>query len=142
MQPQEGMGRTASGTTALRGIHVMLVCDDAERLALLKPILDYAGALVTTCASADDARRVLERLRVNVLVVALGASSEDHARFITALRALPRERGGAVPAIALSGSVADEEKLLAAGFQRCVLTPVHAAELCLAIVTLAAESHA
>jgi CheY-like chemotaxis protein len=120
----------------------MLVCDDAERLALLKPILDYEGALVTTCASPDAVRRVLERLRVNVLVAALGTTSEDRARVITTLRALPRERGGAVPAIALTGSVADEEKLLAAGFQRCVLTPVHAAELCLAIAMHAAESHA
>src|SRR5712664_4972681 len=123
------MARRDATLASLRGVHVLLLCDDAERLALFKQALEYAGALTNACASVDDAHAVTERLRANVVVAQLRAAGE-HSRFITALRALPADRGGTIPALVLTGSAADAESLLAAGFPRHLPMPVHAAEVC------------
>jgi len=132
------MARRSSRATALRGVHILLICDDAERCELFAQALKYAGALITECASPDEANAVMERLRVNVLVVEL-RTAHDRARFIAAVRALPSERGGTVPALALTGSHDDGEALRAAGFQVHLTMPVRAVELCGAVATLARE---
>ncbi len=119
-------------------MHILLVCDDAGRSELFAQALKYAGALITTCASPDEANAVMERLRANVLVVEL-RTAHDRARFIAAVRALPSERGGHVPALALTGSHDDGEALRAAGFQLHLTMPVRAVELCDAVATLARE---
>lgn len=130
------MVRRDTASTSLRGVHVLLLCDDAERLALFKQALEYAGALTNACASTDDAERIMERLRANVVVVQMRPASE-RSRFIAALRALPKEHGGAIPALVLTGSADEGESLLAEGFQRHLTMPVHAAELCRAVAALA-----
>jgi CheY-like chemotaxis protein len=130
------MARRDAGAAALRGVHVLLVCDNVERSALFAQALKYADALVTTSASADDACAVMERVRANVIVVELRASA-DRARFIAAVRALPTEGGGKIPALVLTRSHDDAESLLAAGFQLHAAMPVRATELCQAVVTLA-----
>jgi CheY-like chemotaxis protein len=48
------MARRSSRAAALRGVHILLVCDDAERCELFAQALKYADALITTCASPDD----------------------------------------------------------------------------------------
>jgi CheY-like chemotaxis protein len=122
----------------LRGVHVLLVCDDEERCELFAQALKYASALVTMCVSADDAIAVMERLRANVLVVELRAVAE-RARLIGAVRALSAEQGGKIPALALTGSHEDSEPLLAAGFHLHITMPVRAAELCAAVAALARQ---
>jgi CheY-like chemotaxis protein len=58
------------------------------------------------------------------------------------LRALPEERGGKTPALALTRSYEDADALLEAGFQLHAAMPVRAAELCRAVATLARQSTA
>jgi CheY-like chemotaxis protein len=132
------MARRDAGAALLRGVHVLLVCDDVERGALFAQALKYASALTTTCASADEAHVVMERLRANVIVVELRTAA-DCVRFIAAVRALPVERGGHVPALALTGSHDDGDALRAAGFQLHLTMPVRAVELCGAVATLAKQ---
>ena len=132
------MARRSSRAAALRGVHVLLICDDVERCELFAQALKYAGALITTCASPDEANAVMERLRTNVLVVEL-RTAHDRARFIAAVRALSSERSGNVPALALTGSHDDDEALRAGGFQLHLTMPVRAVELCDAVATLARE---
>ena len=117
---------------------MLLVCDDEERCELFAQALKYAGALVTMCVAADDALGVMDRVRANVLVVELRAAAE-RVRFIGAVRALPTEQGGKIPALALTGSHEDGEALLAAGFHLHVAMPLRAAELCGAVATLARQ---
>ena len=132
------MARPGAAAAPLRGVHVLLVCDDEERCELFAQTLKYASALVTMCVSADDALAIMERVRANVLVVELRAAAE-RGRFIGAVRALPAEEGGKIPALALTGSHEDGEALLAAGFHLHVAMPLRAAELCGAVATLARE---
>jgi len=129
------MARRDADAALLRGVHVLLVCDDDERGALFAQALKYASALTTTCASPDEAHVVMERLRANVMVVELRAAA-DRVRFIAGVRALPVERGGNVPALALTRSHDDGEALRAAGFQLHLTMPVRAVELCGAVATL------
>ena len=130
------MARRGATAAALRGVHVLLVCDDAERCALFAEALKYAGALVTMSNSADDARAVMDRVRANVIVVEL-RDAADCTRLIAALRGLPAEDGGKTPALVLTRSHDDAEPLLAAGFQQHAAMPLRAAELCDAVATLA-----
>jgi hypothetical protein len=91
---------------------------------------------VTTGSSADEARAVLERVRANVIVAELREATE-RARLIAAVRALPAESGGNVPALALTSSYDDAKSVLVAGFQQHMAMPVRAAELCASLVALA-----
>ena len=138
LAPSSCMARRSSHAAALRGVHILLICDDAERCELFAQALKYADALITMCASPDEANAVMERLRANVVVVEL-RTAHDRARFIAAVRALPSLRGGHVPALVLTGSHDDGEALRAAGFQLHLTMPVRAVELCDAVATLARE---
>jgi len=135
------MARRNADSIALRGVHVLVVCDDAERCTLFAQALRYAGALVTTCYSAGDAAAVMDRLHANVIVAEL-RDAEARASLIAALRALPPDSGGKSPAVALTRSHDDAEAILALGFQLHVAMPVRAAELCAAVATLAQQSAA
>jgi CheY-like chemotaxis protein len=132
------MARRSAGAPPLRGVHILLVCDDDERSALFADALRYAGALVTTCGAADEARAVLERLRANVIVAELREATE-RARLIGAVRELPVDSGGGIPALALTPSYEDAKALLAAGYHEHLAMPVRAAELCASVVALARQ---
>jgi CheY-like chemotaxis protein len=135
------MPRRNAEPISLRGVHVLVVCDDHERCTLFAQALRYAGALVTTSHSADDANAVMGRLHVNVIVAELRAA-EARMHLIGSLRALPEERGGKSPALALTRSHEDADALLESGFQLHVVMPVRAAELCGAVAALARQSTA
>ena len=135
------MPRRNAEPISLRGVHVLVVCDDLQRCTLFAQALRYAGAVVTTAHSADDANAVMDRLRVNVIVVEL-RDADVRMRLIARLRARPEERGGKSPALALTRSHADADALLESGFQLHVVMPVHAAELCGAVAALARQSTA
>ena len=118
----------------LRGVHVLLVCDDAERRELFKETIDYCGAFTTIAESTAGALRVMERLQVNVLVVETHA--DERRACIAAVRREPRALISMVPAIVLTSSFEDREPVLTAGFQTHMTMPVSGAELCEAIAKL------
>ena len=63
---------------------------------------------------------------------------KDGYELMRRLRALPEERGGRTPAIALTGYATrkDRERALAAGYQLHIAKPVEPAELATAIASL------
>jgi CheY-like chemotaxis protein len=68
----------------------------------------------------------------------MGMPEQDGYSFIKAIRQLPREQGGDVPAIALTGyvRVQDRTRALQAGYQMFVPKPIEASELCTIIANL------
>jgi CheY-like chemotaxis protein len=82
----------------------------------------------------------LARERPHVLVADIGMAGEDGYALLQKLRALPAERGGATPAIALTGyaNPQDRVNVLRAGFQMHVPKPVTPAELAAAVASLVA----
>ncbi|HEV7499944.1 MAG TPA: response regulator, partial [Vicinamibacteria bacterium] len=109
----------AATPIALTGVRMLLVDDDTDFLESLKVIFESYGAQVTCSASAEKALAALDVAPFDVLVSDLGMPGEDGYGLIRAVRARPAERGGHIPAVALSAYVADHDRAqsLAQGFQ-------------------------
>ena len=94
--------------------------------------------LVTTAASAREAFELVERLQPDILLSDIAMPGEDGLSLIRRVRMLPFDRGGQVPAIALSAyaGAEDRRQALLAGFQRHIPKPVDPAHLLAAIATM------
>ena len=127
----------------LRGIRVLAVDDDPDTLEFLCFVLEREGALVT-CFDRSDA--ALDRLkqssdssRPHVLISDLAMPKKDGAWLIREVRSLPEDRGGKVPALALTAftSQATAEQLEEAGFQMRLTKPMDPDALIRAVRSLA-----
>jgi len=115
----------------LRGLKILVVEDERGVRLLLQRVLEDAGATVTVVVSPAEALAEFERGAPDVLLSDIRMPGGDGYELIRRVRALPAERGGRTPAIAVSASVGDEEipKVLAAGFQKFVRKPFEVSEL-------------
>jgi CheY-like chemotaxis protein len=115
----------------LYGLKVLVVDDDVDTRELIEWVLKRVGAEVTSVGSAQEALEVLEREKPHVLVSDLAMPGEDGYALLKKIRALPAERGGRTPAIALTAHslVQDRLQSLRAGFQSHVPKPVVPEEL-------------
>ncbi len=123
----------------LAGVSVVLVEDDPDSREALRLVLEHSGAEVHACASAAEARRVLERVRADVLVSDVGMPDETGYAFLRSVRA----RGGPhLPAVALTGfaSRQDAEEAARAGFDEHLAKPVPAGTLVAKLRELARRS--
>jgi hypothetical protein len=116
---------------SLKGIHVLVVDDEEDTLDVLAHLLRRSGARVTTAMSAGEAYGVLEHQHPDVLLSDIAMPGEDGYALIRRIRRLDPERGGDVPAIALTAFVAPEQRVnaLVAGFHIHLPKPVDAREL-------------
>ena len=127
---QTGDLEPAGGETcAERDCHVLLVEDAPDTLEMLKVVFEARGYTVTACPTPEEALRVAESGRFDIIVSDIGLPRIDGYELITRLRELPHLRE--VPALALTGYAAqrDAEAALAAGFGAHVPKPVDPAEL-------------
>jgi CheY-like chemotaxis protein len=118
-----------------------VVEDDAETLEMLKFVLDQCQAQVTPALSADEALQNLEHSRFDVLVSDLAMPDRDGYDLIREIRKRTPDRGGDVPAIALSAYTRpqDRAQALAAGFQLHLSKPIDPSDLVNAIARLTAH---
>jgi two-component system CheB/CheR fusion protein len=125
--------------TALDGLSVVVVEDDADSRESLVKILEQYGASVRGAASAGEALRALEVAVPHVLVSDIAMPGQDGYELIRSVRSLPLERGGGLPALALTafGGEGDRRIATAAGFQAHVTKPVAPADLVAEIARLA-----
>jgi PAS domain S-box-containing protein len=129
----------ASEVPSLDGVHVLVVEDEEDARELLSAILSDRGARVTSLTSCAEALHHVHATaaedRPDVLVSDIGMAREDGYDLIRQLRGLPPERGGAVPAVAVTGYAGPEDRLraLSAGYQAHVSKPVDAVALVSAI---------
>ena len=128
----------AKNVPDLHGIRVLVVDDAADTREMLRVVLERFGADVTTAASARETLDVLPAWQPNVLVSDIGMPEEDGYSLIRKVRALSSEKGGDIPAIALTGYVRVEERMRAldAGYQMFVPKPVEVGELATIIASL------
>jgi CheY-like chemotaxis protein len=89
--------------------------------------------------SAAEAVEAIERERFDVLVSDIGMPEEDGYSLIRKIRNLSNERGGNVPAIALTAYARPEDRVraLRSGFQMHIAKPVESSELIAAVANLA-----
>jgi CheY-like chemotaxis protein len=120
-------------------VRVLVVDDESDARELLKLALVTRGAEVRVGASASDALDIMGQWRPDVFVNDIGMPDEDGYELMRKVRALPAERGGQTPAVALTGyfSVNAAKRSLAAGYQIFMPKPVNLTELATAIARLA-----
>jgi signal transduction histidine kinase len=137
----DGAPALPSDQSALSGLEVLVVDDDADSRELVELVLAQCGAKVRTAESAGEALALLERTPPDVIVSDIGLPKEDGYQFIRHVRALG-EPLRSIPALALTAFVRSEDrhKALSAGFQMHVAKPVEPAALCAAVARLAQRS--
>jgi CheY-like chemotaxis protein len=122
----------------LTGLRILVVDDIPEARELLRLALTRRGAEVKVSATVRDALDILkqwEQWQPDVLVSDIGMPVEDGYDLIRQVRSLPDDRGGQIPAVALTGyaSAKDAARVLAAGFQMFVPKPIDLVELIMVI---------
>ena len=140
----EALGIAARGLAsvqlpALNGVRVLVVDDEADTRELLRVVLAQCGAEVTVAATARAALEALEQALFDVLVSDIVMPDEDGYDLIRKVRALGVERGGRIPALALTayGRIEDRARAISAGYQRHAIKPIEPADLAAAVATLA-----
>ncbi|MGE5178592.1 MAG: response regulator [Bacteroidota bacterium] len=123
----------------LQGTHVLVVEDDPDALEAISAVLKRAGAEVTSVKSVPEALIALGRSRTDVLVSDIAMAGMDGITLIRAIRERSQQRGGEVPALALTAYTGGEtqRRALEAGFQAYLTKPIDASDLVSAVGSLA-----
>ncbi|HEV2169293.1 MAG TPA: ATP-binding protein, partial [Candidatus Binatus sp.] len=132
-------GEGAYGATpSLAGLRVLFVDDEADAREVVSAILVAARAEVVTASSANEALEMLDQFKPDVLISDIGLPGEDGYSLIRRVRALPREKGGEIPAVALTAfaRMQDRLKVLSSGYQMHVPKPVEPLELATVVASL------
>jgi PAS domain S-box-containing protein len=122
----------------LTGVSVLVVDDDRDARELIARILTDCNARVRIAASAREAFAALQAEMPNLLISDLGMPEVDGFELLSWVRALPRDRGGLLPAVALTAFARSEDRLraLEAGFSSHISKPVEPSELIEAVASL------
>ncbi|TFW27953.1 hybrid sensor histidine kinase/response regulator [Massilia horti] len=126
----------------LAGVRVLVVDDDRDARELIARILGDCQADVRLAANAGDALAQLAAARFDVLITDLAMPEVDGYELLARVRALGREGGGRMPAVALTAFARSEDRLraLEAGFSAHLSKPVEAGELIDAVAAIVGPS--
>ncbi|MDC0716454.1 PAS domain-containing hybrid sensor histidine kinase/response regulator [Nannocystis bainbridge] len=128
----------------LAGLRVLVVDDERDTREMLGMLLKRCGVDVLLAGSAAEALRQIASERPDVLISDIGMPGEDGYMLLEKLRKLPREAGGALPAVALTAYARSEDRTraLLAGFNNHVAKPVEPLELLAVVASLASRTPA
>jgi CheY-like chemotaxis protein len=126
------------GADDLAGLKILVVDDEADTCELLRALLTKCGADVATARSAAEAFELFRQVQPDVVVSDIGLPGEDGYELMRRLRALPKAKGGNVPAVALTAyaRVEDRMKALKAGYQMHLAKPIELGELVAIVASL------
>jgi PAS domain S-box-containing protein len=127
-----------AGTRRLDGLCLLVVDDEQDALALVSEVLTRRGAEVHAVGSVQAALDELKSIRPDVIVSDIGMPGEDGYSLMRKIRALPPERGGRTPAVALTAYAREEDahRAFAAGYQLHLAKPVEPAQLANVVANL------
>jgi PAS domain S-box-containing protein len=126
----------------LDGLRVLVVDDEADSRELLNAVLSSCGAQITAASSAAEAFELVQNERFDVIISDIGMPDEDGYSLIKRIRELPAERGGGLPAVALTAYARSEDRIkaLRANFQMHIPKPVEPPELIVVVANLAGRT--
>jgi CheY-like chemotaxis protein len=124
---------------SLTGLRVLVVEDDPDGREALTTVLEEGGAAVRTASSVEEALAAFRQAVPDVLISDIGLPERDGLSLMREIRSWPAERGGEVPALALTAyaSAEDRQRTDAAGFQAYLCKPADPADLMARISALA-----
>ena len=125
---------------SLTGIHVFLIEDNEDTRELVGETLEHCGAVVSVYSSADAAMADLAEFLPTVFICDLSMPGLDGLAFMRRMRQLTPERGGEVPAIAITAYYEDfaAAAALEAGFNAYMMKPIKLEELARLVTDIAA----
>jgi len=131
VQPPPGVSLPVNYPKELRGRRILVVDDDADARELLTTLFQEGGARVSSAASAAQALALLKQETPDLLVSDIGMPEMDGYALIREVRRGDAERGGRVPAVALTAyaRMEDRSAALQAGFDTHVAKPLNSSEL-------------
>ena len=100
-------------------MRVLIVEDDPDAREIIVRSVTDVGATVTAVASAAEALTMLrDGTETDVVVTDIGMPGDDGYAFLRELRKLPGDRGGLLPAIAVTAyaTTEDRKRALREGF--------------------------
>jgi signal transduction histidine kinase/ActR/RegA family two-component response regulator len=120
-------------------IRVLIVDDEPSASEALLELFNSCGANARVAGSTAEALAVFEVWQPDVLVSDIAMPDEDGYSLIRKIRLRQPERGGAVPAVALTAyaKIEDRVTILAAGFQMYLTKPADPSELIAVVGSLA-----
>ena len=127
---------------ALQGLRVLVLEDEDDGREMIIEVLHRAGAQTIETSCVADAMSALDDELPDVIVSDISMPGEDGYSFMRRVRERTKERGGAVPAAALTALIApaDQARAFAAGFQMHVGKPIDPAALVANVSLLARAS--
>jgi PAS domain S-box-containing protein len=132
----------SEGAKALDGLRVLVVDDDPNLLEMIGVALRQWGAEVASAAGVAEALEVMGRWGPDVLISDIGMPTADGYDLIREVRRLDPERGGRIPAVALTAYAREEDRTqaLSAGYQTHLAKPVDPVTLAAAVADLAGRA--
>jgi CheY-like chemotaxis protein len=129
--------------TPLEGLRVLVLDQDADGRELLQTVLQERGAVVRTADSVAAALEALEAWRPDVLVSDAATPEHDTYALVGKVRSLERDRGGRIPATALTAFARTDGRVrrMLESFQRYVPKPVEPSVLTAEIARLTGRAH-
>jgi PAS domain S-box-containing protein len=123
----------------LEGLNILIVDDEPDALDVITVELVQYGANVTGVANAEDALKLLEKRRFDLLVSDIGLPKMDGYELIRRVRKQEEDREKRIPAVALTAyaRVQDRMQAILAGFSTHVAKPIEANELVTVVASLA-----
>jgi signal transduction histidine kinase/CheY-like chemotaxis protein len=125
----------------LAGVRVLIVDDDPDARDLIGSVLAGAEAIPSTAESAGEALALLAEREFDVIISDVGMPDRDGYQLMRAVRALPPERGGRTPAIAVTAFARSEDRTraLLSGYQVHLAKPIEPHELVVTVASLAGK---
>lgn len=123
---------------SLSGIKVLVLDDEPDARDLIKQILAPCQVRVIPAGTAREGLELLGTERPDIVISDIGMPEKNGYQFIREVRNLPVERGGKIPAIALTAfaRLQDRASAMDAGYQEYLTKPVEPRELITAIEKL------
>ncbi len=123
---------------SLANLRVLVVDNEPDARELIAAVLKGRGAEVVAVDSGIEALAELERQTFHAMVSDIGMPDMDGYALIKKIRRLPAERGGRLPALALTAYAGAQDRIQAvkAGYQTHISKPVEPAELAAVVASL------
>jgi CheY-like chemotaxis protein len=126
----------------LAGVKVLVVDDEQDARDLIRRVLEGCNAKVLTAGSAIEALSIIQAQKPDVLLSDIGMPEVDGYDFLRQVRAMPAEKGGKIPAIALTAFARSEDRTraLMSGYQVHVSKPVEPSELLVTVASVTSRA--